>query len=83
MDGLRLLQEQRYGLTTLYVYADEGDEPVASVEGQGKNPISRYYYNDVNGLPERLTNSNGDTVWSATFRGKKGTDPFSHGRGST
>jgi RHS repeat-associated protein len=67
-DGLRLLHEQRYGLTTLYVYADEGYEPLARVESQRTHSITRYYHNDVNGLPERLTDSDGETVWSATFQ---------------
>ncbi|WP_268801098.1 RHS repeat-associated core domain-containing protein [Pseudomonas huanghezhanensis] len=67
-DGLRLLQDHRYGRTTLYVYADDGYEPLARVESQGPHSITHYYHNDLNGLPERLTDSDGETVWSATFQ---------------
>jgi len=50
------------------VYADDGYEPLARVESQGSYSVTHYYHNDVNGLPERLTDSDGDTVWSATFQ---------------
>jgi len=50
------------------VYADDGYEPLARVESQGSYSVMRYYHNDVNGLPERLTDSDGETVWSATFQ---------------
>jgi len=67
-DGLRLLQEHRHGLTSLYVYADDGHEPLARVDGIGNFQKIRYYHNDLNGLPEELTEADGHTVWRARYR---------------
>jgi RHS repeat-associated protein len=68
-DGLRLLQEHRHSQTSLYVYEDEsGYEPLARVDGFGPLQKIRYYHNDLNGLPEQLTEADGHSVWQATYR---------------
>ncbi|WP_256262431.1 RHS repeat-associated core domain-containing protein [Pseudomonas gingeri] len=67
-DGLRLLQEHRNSLTSLYLYANGGYEPLARVDGLGPQQKLRYYHNDLNGLPEQLTESDGHTVWQARYR---------------
>ena len=67
-DGLRLLQEHRYAQTSLYVYADNGHEPLARVDGIGNFQKIRYYHNDVSGLPEELTEADGRSVWRARYR---------------
>ncbi|NBB10725.1 RHS repeat-associated core domain-containing protein [Pseudomonas sp. SLFW] len=67
-DGLRLLQEHRHAQTSLYVYADEGHEPVARVDGSGDFQKIRYYHNDLNGLPEQLTETDGHIVWQARYQ---------------
>ncbi|KRP58531.1 RHS domain-containing protein, partial [Pseudomonas orientalis] len=68
-DGLRLLQEHRHSQTSLYVYEDEsGYEPLARVDGIGPLQKIRYYHNDLNGLPEQLTEADGHSVWQATYR---------------
>ena len=67
-DGLRLLQEHKHSQTSLYVYADEGYEPLARVDGIGPLQKIRYYHNDLNGLPEQLTEADGHNVWRATYR---------------
>ncbi|WKC44497.1 RHS repeat-associated core domain-containing protein [Pseudomonas veronii] len=67
-DGLRLLQEHKHSQTSLYVYEDEGYEPLARVDGIGPLQKIRYYHNDLNGLPEQLTETDGETVWRATYR---------------
>ena len=67
-DGLRLLQEHKHSQTSLYVYADEGYEPLARVDGIGPQQKIRYYHNDLNGLPEQLTATDGHNVWRATYR---------------
>ncbi|WP_281912974.1 RHS repeat-associated core domain-containing protein, partial [Pseudomonas lactis] len=67
-DGLRLLQEQKYRQTSLYIYEDEGYEPLARVDGIGPLQKIRYYHNDLNGLPEQLTEADGHDVWRATYR---------------
>ena len=51
-------------LTSLYLYEDEGYEPLARVDGTG--PL--HYHNDLNGLPEQLTEADGHNVWQATYR---------------
>ena len=34
----------------------------------GEHQSVRYYHNDLNGLPEQLTEADGETVWRATYR---------------
>ncbi|MHA4970424.1 RHS repeat-associated core domain-containing protein [Pseudomonas extremorientalis] len=67
-DGLRLLQEHKHSQTSLYVYDDDGYEPLARVDGLGPLQKIRYYHNDLNGLPEQLTEADGHNVWQATYR---------------
>jgi RHS repeat-associated protein len=67
-DGLRLLQEQRNHLSSLYVYADGSHEPLARVDGMGDHQKIRHYHNDLNGLPEQLTETDGSVVWQARYR---------------
>ena len=67
-DGLRLLQEHKNTQSSLYLYADEGYEPLARVDGSGDLQKVRYYHNDLNGLPEQLTEADGTTVWKARYR---------------
>ncbi|MBT2298676.1 RHS domain-containing protein [Pseudomonas fluorescens] len=67
-DGLRLLQEHRHQQTSLYLYEDDGYEPLARVDGSGPLQKIRYYHNDLNGLPEQLTEADGHDVWRATYR---------------
>jgi RHS repeat-associated protein len=55
-------------LTNLYLYEDEGYEPLARVDGTGPLQKIRYYHNDLNGLPEQLTEADGHNVWQATYR---------------
>ncbi|WP_250886214.1 RHS repeat-associated core domain-containing protein [Pseudomonas brassicacearum] len=67
-DGMRLLQEHRHQQTSLYLYEDDGYEPLARVDGSGPLQKIRYYHNDLNGLPEQLTEADGHNVWQATYR---------------
>jgi RHS repeat-associated protein len=67
-DGLRLLQEHRNNQISLYLYADDGYEPLARVDGTGDRQKIRYYHNDPNGLPEQLTESDGHPVWQARYK---------------
>ncbi|MGY4491397.1 RHS repeat-associated core domain-containing protein [Pseudomonas sp. TE3610] len=68
-DGLRLLQEHRHGQSSLYLYSSEGSyDPLARVDGIGPEARIRYYHNDLNGLPEQLTEADGHTVWRAKYQ---------------
>ncbi|MBP5150602.1 RHS repeat domain-containing protein, partial [Pseudomonas protegens] len=67
-NGLRLLQEQKNGLSSLYLYADEGYEVLARVDGIGAQQKIRYYHNDLNGLPEQLTEADGHVLWQARYQ---------------
>jgi RHS repeat-associated protein len=67
-DGLRLLHEQRNSLTSLYVYADGSHDPLARIDGDGVLQKIRYYHNDLNGLPEQLTEADGHLVWHARYQ---------------
>ncbi|WP_438282159.1 RHS repeat-associated core domain-containing protein [Pseudomonas alabamensis] len=68
-DGLRLLQEQRHGQVSLYVYEGESHEPLARVDGQGPTQHVLHFHNDLSGLPELLTNEQGRVVWQARYLG--------------
>ncbi|MCE0460047.1 RHS repeat-associated core domain-containing protein [Pseudomonas uvaldensis] len=67
-DGLRLLQEHRHQQTSLYIYENDGYDLLARVDGSGALQKVRYYHNDLNGLPEQLTETDGHSVWRATYR---------------
>ncbi|WLI29421.1 DUF6531 domain-containing protein [Pseudomonas rhodesiae] len=67
-DGLRLLQEHRHAQTSLYIYGDDSHEPLARVDGSGTQQKVRYYHNDLNGLPELLSEAEGQTVWQASYQ---------------
>ncbi len=67
-DGLRLLQEHKHSQTSLYVYEDEGYQLLARVDGAGPLQKIRYYHNDLNGLPQQLTEADGHMLWQATYR---------------
>ena len=67
-DGLRLLQEHKHSQTSLYLYDGDSYEPLARVDGEGEHQRVRYYHNDLNGLPEQLTEADGHDIWRATYR---------------
>ncbi|MBA2928000.1 RHS repeat-associated core domain-containing protein [Pseudomonas sivasensis] len=66
--GLQLLLENRNQQTSLYLYEGSGYQPLARVDGVGTLSKVRYYHNDLNGLPELLTESNGHALWQASYR---------------
>ncbi|SDZ08983.1 RHS repeat-associated core domain-containing protein [Pseudomonas salomonii] len=67
-DGLRLLQEQKNSLNSLYLYGTDSHEPLSRVDGVGAQQKIRYYHNDQNGLPEQLSDATGNIVWHARYR---------------
>lgn len=67
-DGLRLLHEQRHAQCSLYLYLEGDHEPLARVDGSAAQQQVRYYHNDLNGLPEQLTEANGDVLWQARYQ---------------
>ncbi|WP_244868232.1 RHS repeat-associated core domain-containing protein [Pseudomonas sp. Cab53] len=67
-DGLQLLKEQKSGLTSLYLYADNGHEPLARVDGIEENQRIRHYHNDPNGQPYALTENDGHPLWHARYQ---------------
>ncbi|WP_041931541.1 RHS repeat-associated core domain-containing protein [Pseudomonas poae] len=66
-DAMQLLQEHHGPQTSLYLYVDEGYEPLARIDGVGDQQKVRYYHNDLNGLPEQLSESDGHRVWKARY----------------
>ena len=67
-EGMRLLQEHRHSQTSLYIYEEDSYAPLARVDGANKHQSVRYYHNDLNGLPEQLTETDGVTVWQARYQ---------------
>lgn len=68
--GLRLLQEVQKGMPSLYVYANPGSyEPLARIdENPGQEGI-HYFHTNLAGLPEQLTDEQGNTLWRSDYHG--------------
>ncbi|WP_254600215.1 RHS repeat domain-containing protein [Burkholderia contaminans] len=78
-DGMRLVQETyhvRQGEEALtYLYEANSYVPLARID-QGKAAANDanvrdavyYFHNDVSGLPEELTNADGELVWQARYK---------------
>ncbi|MFV3406735.1 RHS repeat-associated core domain-containing protein [Pseudomonas sp. NY15463] len=66
--GLRLLQEVQDGKPSLYVYAEpERHEPLARIDGMPGQEVLHFFHTNLAGLPEQLTDENGDTVWHSDY----------------
>jgi len=64
-DGLRLLQEIHDDVPLTYVYSNqESYDPLARIDGIG-DPEIYWFHNQPNGLPERLTDAEGELRWEA------------------
>ncbi|SEL30634.1 RHS repeat-associated core domain-containing protein [Kosakonia sacchari] len=64
-DGLRLLQEIHDDVPLTYVYSDqESYDPLARIDGIS-DPEIYWFHNQPNGLPERLTDAEGELRWEA------------------
>ncbi|WP_254606778.1 RHS repeat domain-containing protein, partial [Burkholderia contaminans] len=78
-DGMRLVQEtyhDRQGEEALtYLYESNSYVPLARID-QGKAAANDanardavyYFHNDVSGLPEELTNADGELIWQARYK---------------
>ena len=67
--GLRLLEEVQDGRPSLYVYADPGNyEPLARVDGKPGSEDIFYFHTNLAGLPEQLTDTDGNTVWHSEYQ---------------
>ncbi|WP_081070194.1 RHS domain-containing protein [Burkholderia cepacia] len=78
-DGMRLVQEtyrDRQGEEALtYLYESNSYVPLARID-QGKAAANDadvrdavyYFHNDVSGLPEELTNADGELTWHARYK---------------
>ena len=68
--GLRLAGEQserqpdRY---VQYLYTEGSYEPLARVDSAGDDGELYWYHTELNGLPERVTDAQGQTVWRGHF----------------
>ncbi|WP_449432090.1 RHS repeat domain-containing protein [Pseudomonas putida] len=79
--GLRLLQEVQSGNPSLYVYADPNSyEPLARMDGKAGQEDVHYFHTNVAGLPEQLTDANGNTMWSSEYKGWGNTQDEWHNR---
>ncbi len=46
-----------------YIDTENSYEPLARVDSHGEHAVIFWYHTELNGLPESVTDSNGDTVW--------------------
>ncbi|MEH6422595.1 RHS repeat domain-containing protein, partial [Pseudomonas sp. CGJS7] len=68
--GLRLLQEVQSGLASLYVYATpDSYEPLARIDGSMGREVVQYFHTNLAGLPEQLTDANGNAIWRSDYEG--------------
>ena len=62
-EGYRLLQEIHDGTPLTYVYSDsQSYEPLARIDGV-ESPEIYWFHNAANGMPELLTDGEGQKVW--------------------
>ncbi len=67
--GLRLLEEVQDGRPSLYVYANpDSYEPLARVDGKPGSETILYFHTNLAGLPEQLTDTDGNTVWHSEYQ---------------
>ncbi|MFG0527944.1 RHS repeat domain-containing protein, partial [Pseudomonas sp. yb_5] len=67
--GLRMLQEEVPGQSSLYLYEPGSYAPLARVDqAEGEEQKLYYFHTDQIGTPIELTNSEGEIVWQATYR---------------
>ncbi|MEG7485051.1 toxin C-terminal domain-containing protein, partial [Citrobacter freundii] len=63
-EGLRLLAEERNGLPLVYVYEDAGSyTPLARIYGSGEKQRVDYYRCGQKGMPQALTDEEGQLHW--------------------
>ncbi|WP_275554486.1 RHS repeat-associated core domain-containing protein, partial [Mixta sp. Marseille-Q2659] len=55
------------GQATQYVYGEGGREPLARIDSSAAGSEVYWYHTALNGLPERMTDAEGNTVWKGTF----------------
>jgi RHS repeat-associated protein len=68
--GLRLLQEVQRGLSSVYVYASpDSYEPLARIDGKPGQEDIQYFHTNLAGLPEQLTDADGETLWRSDYQG--------------
>lgn len=66
-EGMQLLGENQNNLTSLYIYNDESYEPLVRIDGDtGKEQIN-YFHTNIAGLPEQLTDQQGNNLWQADY----------------
>ncbi|WP_326902769.1 RHS domain-containing protein [Kosakonia cowanii] len=46
-----------------YIHTETSYEPLARVDSHGEHADIFWYHTELNGLPDSVTDSNGDTVW--------------------
>ncbi|MGR4051840.1 HNH/endonuclease VII fold putative polymorphic toxin, partial [Kosakonia cowanii] len=46
-----------------YIYTENSYEPLARVDSHGEHADIFWYHTEINGLPDSVTDSHGDTVW--------------------
>ncbi|QNQ18537.1 hypothetical protein HF650_01505 [Kosakonia sp. SMBL-WEM22] len=49
-----------------YIHTENSYEPLARVDSHGEHADIFWYYTERNGLPDSVTDSNGETVWRGT-----------------
>jgi RHS repeat-associated protein len=68
--GMQMVGEQsndRPDAAVQYVYAESSYELLARVDSHQQHADIYWYHTEINGLPDRLTNSRGDTIWQGAF----------------
>jgi RHS repeat-associated protein len=68
--GLRMVGESSTltpDRNTQYLYSEGSWEPLARVDSIGEQADIFWYHTELNGLPERMTNEEGEVVWRGRF----------------
>ncbi|EMO7190246.1 TPA: EndoU domain-containing protein [Pluralibacter gergoviae] len=68
--GMQMVGERsdrRPDAAVQYVYEENSYAPLARVDSTGDAAEVYWYHAELNGLPERMTDASGETVWRGTF----------------
>ena len=66
LSGLQMVDEtsdSHPDAAVQYIYTENSYEPLARVDSHGEHADIFWYHTELNGLPDSVTDSNGETVW--------------------
>lgn len=67
-EGMQLVAENQNNQSCLYIYNDDSYEPLARIDGEKDKEKISYYHTNIAGLPNQLTDHEGNNLWQAEYK---------------